>query len=64
MINRKKASNYTGDNNRIKTDRPLCEKDEQGEAIERMRKYQNQALKLWRSFIQKKTGSNADYVEG
>ena len=63
MITRKKANKYTGDKNRIKTDRPLCEKDEQGEAIEHMRNRQNQVLELWRSFIQKRADTVAGYVE-
>lgn len=63
MIIMEKANNDIGDKNRIKTDRPLCEKDEEGEAIERVRKYQNQVLELWRSMIKKKTDSDAGYVE-
>jgi hypothetical protein len=63
MITRKKANNYIGDKNRIKTDRPLCEKNEQAEAVERMRKYQNQVLELWRSFTKTRTDTDTDYIE-
>jgi hypothetical protein len=63
MITRKKVNNNVGDKSRIKTDRPLCEKDEQAEAIEQMRKYQNQVLELWRSFIKTKTDAGTDYIE-
>jgi hypothetical protein len=62
MITREKASDYTGDKNQIKTDRPLCEKDEEGEAIEQMRKYQDQMLEIWRSMIKKQTDSDAGYI--
>jgi hypothetical protein len=63
MITRKKANKNVGDKNRIKTDRPLCEKDEQAEAIEKTRKYQNQVVELWRSFIKTKTDTATDYIE-
>lgn len=63
MITREKASDYTGDKNRIRTDRPLCEKDEEGEAIEKMRKYQDQILEIWRSMIKKPTDSDAGYSD-
>ena len=63
MNTRKKANNYIDDKNRIKTDGPLCEKDEQAEAIEQMRKYRNRVLELWRSFIKTKTDTGTDYIE-
>jgi hypothetical protein len=63
MITREKASDYTGDKNRIKTDWPLCEKDEQGEAIEQMRKYQNQVVEIWRSMIKKRADFDAGYID-
>jgi len=63
MITREKAGDYTGDKNRIKTDRPLCEKDEEGEAIEQMRKYQTQVLETWRCMLKKRADSDAGYID-
>jgi hypothetical protein len=37
----------------LKTDFPLCEKDEQAQCMERMRKLQKEALKLWRALKKK-----------
>ncbi|MCQ6961620.1 hypothetical protein [Mucilaginibacter aquariorum] len=37
----------------LKTEFPLAEKDEQAHCMERMRRLQNEALKLWRSLKKK-----------
>ncbi|RAV59602.1 hypothetical protein DIU36_05085 [Mucilaginibacter rubeus] len=37
----------------LKTDFPICEKDEQAQCMERMRKLQAEALKLWRALKKK-----------
>ena len=42
------AKNNSSDSVFIKMEVPLCEKDEQGLAMERMRKNQKDALKFWR----------------
>jgi hypothetical protein len=37
----------------LETDSPLCEKDEQGRVMEKMRNFQKQALKLWHALKKK-----------
>lgn len=51
MFARKKNRNKQ---NLLKTEGPLCEKDEQANVMDRARKYQKKALELWRSLIRKK----------
>ena len=38
----------------LATQYPLCEKDEQANCMERMRKLQNEALRLWRALKKKR----------
>gem|GEM_PF-2480935 len=51
----KDSSKASGDPGKpLRTDYPLCEKDEQALRLESVRKLQEQALQLWRS-LKKKT---------
>jgi len=49
MVKRSNIDKGPGARPLLKTDFPLCEKDEQAQSMERMRKLQTEALKLWRS---------------
>lgn len=39
---------------RLETEKPLCEKDEQGRVMERMRQLQQDALEVWRAILKKR----------
>jgi hypothetical protein len=54
MVKKGHINSASYDRRPLETEIPLSEKDEQARCIERMRKMQSEALKLWRSLKDKR----------
>ncbi|WDF79054.1 hypothetical protein PQ469_03415 [Mucilaginibacter sp. KACC 22773] len=54
MINRNNPGPSAGGRRPLETEIPLSEKDEQARCMERMRKLQSEALKLWHALKEKR----------